>query len=270
MARTSSSRFLTITPYSTITDFLVQYTSTGVALASLYNLAGIFRSSSIEYLGNLTPNISERAERAAVDSDYPDHAFQVVFFKNVKRLIPPGITSNSIVNFITRQFIFEDFASRDEFSANMTKLIAFPSYNVILITVLAFDTDTKAMTHHIVGATVYMHDKHGSFIFMLCTEDQGNPNVCNLSEKYFFDPGLDEGDEPFLSPTTSFRHNGLATFMLSLVQVLAKIGYKLPPVNQPPLAQPESFIIHCHEPSETTNHHLYLQARIEVGLAYVA
>jgi hypothetical protein len=214
-----------------MTELLGSYTSKGVAQASLQDLAGIYRSPSIEYLGDLTPIISDRAERAGGES--VDQAFQVVFFKKLSKYTPPGITSNSLVDFITRQFLYDNEALKDEFSAGITNLIDAPTYNVLVITVLVFDTDTKAMTHHIVGTALYMHDKHGTFIFILCTEDQGNPNVCNLSNKYFSDPNLKDGDEPFLSPTSSFRRNGLATFMLSLLQVLADIRYKNPFSTKP-------------------------------------
>jgi hypothetical protein len=131
------------------------------------------------------PLISDRAERARVPSKTVEQAIQVFFFKKLGQHTPSGITSSSLVEFVTRQFVFTTESVKADSMKRTTKLIENLSYNVLAITALVFDTNTNTLTHHIVGVVLYMHDKHGSFVFTLGTEDQGNTTVCNLSNKFF-------------------------------------------------------------------------------------
>ena len=124
------------------------------------------------------------------------------------------------------------------------------------------------MIHAIVGAALYMHDnKNGSFIFTLGVLDRGDPQVCSLTEKHFSEHPGASSSEPFLSPNARFRQKGLATYMLSLIQVLGSIRYSAPTEVDPT----GSYSVPCDEQiSDVTEkkHHLYLQARIEAYSAY--
>ncbi len=106
MARTKSARSMTVSEHIALTNFLGAYSSKGVAQASLKSLAGIYRSPSITRLGEVMPVISDRAKRARVPSKTVEQAIQVVFFKKLGQHTPSGITNSSLVDFVTRQFVF--------------------------------------------------------------------------------------------------------------------------------------------------------------------
>ena len=70
-----------------------------------------------------------------------------------------------------------------------------------------------------------------------------------------------------MSDTASFNGHGLATFMLSAIQVFGSLK------NQPPAVQHsvQLYDVVCNEDGakDASNHHIYLRARLEIGSAYV-
>jgi hypothetical protein len=133
---------------------------------------------------------------------------------------------------------------------------------------LIFDAESNKMKHYIVGSAIYMHDKNGSFLFLLGVSDKGDPQVCSLSDKYFKEPAETSDGVPsslFLSDVdASFREKGLATYMLSFIQFLAHTHYQKPSVSD----GTGIYTVPCDETSDDKAHHLFLQGRVEVGGAY--
>jgi hypothetical protein len=222
--------------------------------------------------GARSPIASDTSNTVSVDSHSlqdSEHAFQVVVFKKLtNQLVPKGIDSESLVNFFSSQVTFGNAKERNEFEAATKYQIATPNYHVLCITALVYDPVQKIMIHAIVGAALYMHDnKNGSFIFTLGVLDRGDPQVCSLTDKHFSEHPGASSSEPFLSPNARFRQKGLATYMLSLIQVLGSIRYSAPTEVDPT----GSYSVPCDEKiSDVTEkkHHLYLQARIEAYSAY--
>lgn len=294
------TRYIDIQPAATVTNFLkAGYCSTGVAIGSLYSLASIYGSASILRLANLQTNISQRSHRAGARSPTPfdasvasvasadsktttadskstiadskvllqsTHAFQVVVFKKLNNpKLPTGIDSESLVKFFVSLFDFKDAKVKREFEVATKNHLSLPTYHTLCITALVYDASTNLMVHSIVGAALYMYDhKNGSFIFTLGVLDRGDPAVCSLSTDHFSEHPGASTTEPFLSPSASFRQKGIATFMLSMIQVLGHLGYQPPKVTDP-----TSYSIPCNENMPAKKkHHLYLQARIEAYSAY--
>ena len=133
-----------------------------------------------------------------------------------------------------------------------------------------YDPKEKQLVHTIISTALYLHDKHGSFIFILAVLGRGDPEVCGLNPTYFVDSIVpaDDTTEPFLSNNAEFRKKGLSSFMMSLIQVLGFLGYKAIHDDDPT----GPYVIPCNEritKKESKEHHLYLQARIEHGAAYM-
>jgi hypothetical protein len=273
MAPISNSRNLVVHPASVLIDFLgAGYASKGVGVASLKSLVSIYDTPSLLRLGNLQPNLSHRAERAGAPQPTAttETAFQVVFFKKLGRNVPTGITSKSLLAFFVAQFSYGTPRIKRDFIETTQYLVDNNTYHKLAITALVFDPNENSMVHYIVGAAVFMHDKNGSFIFTIGVHDKGDPRVCSLSPQFFKEPiGPSTPVTPFLSASACFRQKGLATFMLSLIQILGHTGYKPPVVDN----SNDSYNICCDETSSPSNptkaHHLYLQARVETESAYV-
>jgi hypothetical protein len=107
-----------------------------------------------------------------------------------------------------------------------------------------------------------MHDnKHGNYVVLLGVTDRGYPDMCTLAKRFFSDPSGSD----VLSDSSSFQGHGLGTFLLSLLQVMGFLGHNAHVINNP--AAP--FLLHCDERIQKFTHHLYLQARLEIGSAYV-
>jgi hypothetical protein len=135
---------------------------------------------------------------------------------------------------------------------------------VLAITVPTFVSDnTSQLMHFIVGAALYMFDKkHGNFVNMIGVTAVGDPSVCTLSDKFF----IDSSDSGVLSQNSGFRGHSLASFLFSAIQVLGHMKNKAP--KNPPTS---TVRISLAEDDDIVNlrHHMYLQARIEIGSAYV-
>ena len=176
MVRTLSSRSIVIHPASALTDFLGPgFASKGVAKASLESLSSIYNSSTIMRLSALKPNISERDNRHQewmIEDETADplnsntSAFQVHLFKKFSASIPPGLSSASLVDYYTHQFVFENEFAKAEFKSSTKKLVTNGNYYTIAITALVYDPELLVYVHHIIAATLYMHDKNGSYIFL--------------------------------------------------------------------------------------------------------
>jgi hypothetical protein len=247
-----------VLPYSVTTQLLSGFTSRGFAQASLKDLVPVYPCTSIQRLSDLKPNVSPRAVRGAGAYTIPYHTLEVILFKKLNPKTPAGISSDTLVNFFNNQFNHRNETNEKEFREVTQKMIANPSYKVLVITALVFDIGSKKFEHVIVCACLYMHDKHGSFVFIIGVEDHID------SHEQFVDPN--ENLAPILGTNGSCRHLGLGTFMLSLLQVLARTGYVFPPVNHPTITCNK---IHDKKESNLAKHHIYLQARLEVGSAYV-
>jgi hypothetical protein len=108
MVPISHSRNIAVHPASVLTNFLgAAYATKGVAVASLKSLSPIYNSPSINRLGSLQPNLSNRAERAGAPqrTEMTEHALRVVIFKKLGYNVPTGITSKSLSIFLG-QFLF--------------------------------------------------------------------------------------------------------------------------------------------------------------------
>ena len=268
MARTATTRSIVFSPCSKIADFLGPgYTSQGVAQAPLANLLPIYPSPSLQVLAQLQRNSSSRNQRAGDKASLPDElAISVVMFKKFSPHVPAGLDVQAVARFFTQLFTFPTSAEKDAFFHSTTALLKNPHYVVMAITVPTFLSDEPSqLTHFIIAAALYVYDnKHGSYISLIGTTDVGDTSVCTLSDKFFIDPS---NSGVLLPPNSSFRGHGLATFLLSTIQVLGHLSYKTP---KNPLTSKAS--ITCHEIDDDKNHtrhHLYLQARIEIGSAYV-
>ena len=220
---------------------------------------------------NMSPR-SQRSSRAGSqsgdDEDEPELAFQVVVFKKItNERVPFGLDVDTITKFFTGLFTFSNQERRDEFEKTTKNLIGNPKHHFLAITALVFDADVQDIVHTIIAASLYTHDQsNGSFIFNLGVLDRGDPKVCLLSKAFFIEPlrQADDTGNAILSDTATFRNKGLATFMLSLIQVLGYTGYNATSV--PELEGP--FTIPCDENAAEKKHHLYLQARVEYYSAY--
>jgi hypothetical protein len=260
---------MVIEPASSLTNFLEMYSQTGVATATLQSLIGVYNSPQTTNLSLLNPVLSDR-DRRQYKPETPDlmdgKSFHVHLFKKIASTVPGGLNSQTLIDFFVSQFTFWDGKDAEEdFRKATDYLVNFPNYPIIAITALNFDKVEKKLEHQIVGAVSYMHDKNGSFIFTLCVLDQGRNNGLSLSPQYFEEPKESTSpDPPVLSATSSFRHKGLATFMLSLIQALSFTGYTK--LNLDNTEVPHTIV--CDEATESTLHHLYLQGRIESGSGY--
>jgi hypothetical protein len=267
MARTAVTRATTFTPASRITDFLgANYTTKGVAISSLHNLSDIFPSSSILQLSTLQRNTSERTggqRKKGVDVSDEEPAFTVVMFKKQSPSVPPGLTNELLSKFFTNLFTYDSAGLKDEFKTSVTSLLDNPLYYVLAITVPLYKPDEDELHHYIIAAALYMYDnKNGTYISSFGVSDKGYHGWCTLSQEYFIDPSKSE----LLSPTTSFCSHDLATFLLATLQIMGTLGYKAPDATP---TEPYEIICDDREiPDIKKTHHLYLQARLEIGSAY--
>jgi hypothetical protein len=143
-----------------------------------------------------------------------------------------------------------------------TVLVLSHHYYMLAITAPMFVNEEGAFYHCIISVTLYMHNnKHGSYIVLIGVTDRAYPSMCTLSEQIFSDPS----DSAILPKSSSFWGHGLATFLLSTIQVLSFLGYTVPVVSDPS----EPFTLDCKKHALITAHHLYLQACLEIGSAYV-
>jgi hypothetical protein len=121
---------------------------------------------------------------------------------------------------------------------------------VLAITVPIFSSDDPSqLTHFIVGVALYIYDnKHGSYITLLGVTDIGDPSTCTLSTRNFIDK----------------KKSGVLLTNPSLV-----IGHLLYHTPKNPLTL--TINIPCSEMDVdvTFRNHVYLQARVEMGSAYV-
>jgi hypothetical protein len=191
----------------------------------------------------------------------------VVMFKKLNnKNLPPGLTVEAFSSFFTDLFTYQTSEERHAFKKNIALLLVNPNYHVLAITVPVFDVQDPSMllTHFIVGAALFMSDnKRGSYINCLGVVDKGTPGVCMLNGSYFVEPSTSN----LLSDTARFRALGIGTFLLSCLQVLGSLAYKSPIV-----ARSDPFQLACHKRGhgQLATHHLYLQARLEMGSPYVS
>jgi hypothetical protein len=269
MVSTAVQRWITFDPSSRLTDFLgAGYSTKGVALASLNSLSPIYPSHTILQLALLKRKVSARTQRAGgPDVDTNELAFMVVMFKEINnKNLPPGLTVEAFSSFFTNLFTYQTSEERHAFKTNNASLLVNPNYHVLTITVPVFDVQdpSKLLTHFIVGAALFMFDnKRGSYFNCLGAVDKGTPGVCMLNGSFFVKPSTSN----LLSDTARFRTLGIGTFLLSCLQVLGSLCYKLPIV-----AWSDPFLLACDErgQGQLTTHHLYLQARLEMGSPYVS
>jgi hypothetical protein len=270
MARTAVQRSITFNPSSRLTDFLgVGYSTKGVALVPLNSLSPIYPSRTILQLALLKRKVSAQTQRAGdPDVDTGELAFMVVMFKKINnKNLPPDLTVEAFSSFFTNLFTYQTTSEeRHAFKTNNASLLVNPNYHVLEITVPVFDVQdpSKLLTHFIVGADLFMFDnKRGSYVNCLGVVDKGTPGVCMLNESFFVESSISN----LLSDTARFCALGIGTFLLSCLQVLGSLGYKLPI-----LARSDLFLLACHErgQGQLTKHHLYLQAHLEMGSPYVS
>ena len=125
--------------------------------------------------------------------------------------------------------------------------------------------DKTTLSHFIVGAVMFQYDpKVGIFVSCLGVTDTGSPTLCSLTPDFFVDD--DPSSRLLTAPSSSFRSKGLGTFLLATLQVLGHIGLKKTRV-----AKSASFPVYFNEIRElpAAPHHLYLQARVDWGSAYI-
>jgi hypothetical protein len=237
------SRGILMEPASNIFDFILRgYATTGFGIGTLLSLSTIYPTPSLLRLANLHTKVSDRSQRAdarasprpSVDSDNPLALHVVLFKKLANQNIPSELGSDAFLKFFTAQFSFGNSTKAlEEFQQTTSRLIAHPSYHILAITALVYSPDTNRMIHAIIGAALYMHDQNnGTFVFTIGVHDRGDPNLCSLNDNFFTDPAVanDAATAPILFPDAGFRQKGLATFMLSLIQVCGYMGY----ANYPP------------------------------------
>ena len=273
MAQPSVYRTMVFAPATRLTDFIgIGYRSNGVAQSSLSSLLPIYPSVSLVDLAALSRNQSLRAERAAERAGDPvdldeSPCFQVFFFKKFNQNLPAGYTVEAFATFFTNLFSFISDERKTTHYDLVVKLLTSPHYYILAISVSLVDPDTKQLHHYIIAAAMYMYDNtNGSFIHSIGVTETGYFDKCQLTEQFFIDPS----EKTILSDTASFRGKSLCTFMLSLIQVLGFLGYTSPLIDVDRLSEP--FVLVCNEVVDAESkktHHLYLQARIEVGSAYV-
>jgi hypothetical protein len=266
MVRTAQSSTLHFHPCSRLIDFFSGYISQGLAQATLANLLPMYPSSSVSDLAQLQRYSSDRNVRAGDTAAGPDEpAIYVVMFKKFTSILPMGLTPDSFAQFFTDLFTYQTTEERDASFASTKALLENPHYIVLAITVPTFSSkDTTQLSHFIVAAALYMYDhKHGSFVTLIGVTDVGDPSICSLSDIYF----IDKKNSGVLSSNSSFRGRGLASFLLSTIQVNSLLHYR-PPKNSPMstvgLSCPEIV-----DDDSNNRHHIYLQARVEMGSAYV-
>ena len=224
--------------WNVITDFLERgFSEKGVAVATLQSLSPIYPKTSLMQLASLQRKTSKRTERAGDTDKKP--AFAVVFFKSVNDNLPAGVTVVAFAEFFTAQFKHDNSAARAAFKQKQMDLIENPFYYVLAVTVPVFSLeDSSQLFHYIVGAAMFMYDKRGIFISSLGVTASGSSNLCSLTSKFFIDAActgiLDE-------QSPSFRCKGLATFLLSFLQVLGHLGFKAPVVDP----SSEAFLLCC-------------------------
>jgi hypothetical protein len=266
MSATRISRTISFDPAAGIIDFLGKgYTSKGVAQASLLSLTPIYPSDRLTWISNLRRKMSSNRPPGVPAADMDDSAFSVCMFKRFNHNLPTGLSSETFAEFFSSLFTFSTPEEKIAHTNDMAELLANPQYSILAITspTVSTNTDPPGLSHFIVGAALFMHDnKNGTFVSVIGVSDKGDPSLCSLSPMFFEDPA----HKNRLSETASFRGYGLAVFLLSALQVLGSLGYKAPHV---PTSVP--FHIECDEninDQSPTTHHLYLQARVEIGHAY--
>jgi hypothetical protein len=237
-------------------------------LAPLNSLSPIYPSRTILQLALLKRKVSARTQRAGdPDVNTNELAFMVVMFKKINNKdLPPGLTLEAFSSFFTNMSTYQTSEERHVLKTNIASLLVNPNYHVLAITVPVFDVQdpSKLLTHFIVGSALFMFDnKRGSYVTCLGVLDKGTPGVCMLNGSYFVEPSTSN----LLSDTARFCALGIGTFLLSCLQVRGSLAYKCPSV-----ARLDPFQLACHERGhgQLATHHLYLQARLEMGSPYVS
>jgi hypothetical protein len=222
MARTAATRSnIIFAPSSILEDFLgTAYTSQGLAQATLANLLSIYPLSSLQSVAQLHRFSSDRTKRAGDESPLEDEsAFSVVMFKKFNSNLPLGFSVHAFAEFFTDLFVYQSSKEHDPFNVSTTTLLDNSNYTVVAGTAPMFSSqDPTKRTHYIIAAALYMYDnKHGNYVALLGTTDTGDPSVCTLSEQFFVNQS---NSDCLLSNPSSFRGFGLASFLLSTIQVL--------------------------------------------------
>jgi hypothetical protein len=236
-----------------------------LAQAILANLLLIYPLASFCVLAQLQRYFPDRNKQAGDNPELDvDAAFVVVMFKKFTSELPPGLTVDTFAKFFTNLLTYQTTKERDASYTLTHDLLNSPLYTVLEITVPTFvSNNTSQLVHFIIGAALYIFNKkHGSFVNLIGVTNVGDPYVCTLSNKFFIDT-LDSG---VLLQDSSFRGHDLASFLLSSIQVLGYLTNKAP--QNPPISTGQ---ISCNKDDDVVNlrHHLYLQARVEMGSAYV-
>jgi hypothetical protein len=214
-------------------------------------------------LQRFSSNCNKRAGGESLLDEEP--AFFVVMFKKFNSNLPPGLSIHAFAEFITDLFVYQSPEEHDAFNVSTTSLLNNSNYTVVVVIAPMFSSqDPTTLTHYIIAAALYMYDnKHGNYVAPLRTMDTGNPSVCTLSERFY----VDQSNSGLLQwNPSSFRGFGLASFLLSTIQVLGQLRYKPTPTTHI-----LTTIIQCDEVDheDSLRHHLYLQSRLEMGSAYV-
>jgi hypothetical protein len=268
----TGSPFILFDPATGLTEFLGPggYTDCGLAKVALESLLPIYPSQAVGRIAALQRNISPRAERAGDDlarlSDEP--CFSVVMFRRFSKNLPPGLDMDAFVDFFSNLFLIESIQDRELYKEKMRKLLVSKFYYILAITASIWVPEEETLHHYIIAATTYMFDRlSGSYIHTLGVADKGYPGKCTMSPHVFTDPSSEE--PTILSETSTFTGHSLATFLLATVQVLGALHYDAPDVS----LESNVYRLICNEPLlsdySPQSHHLYLQARVQRGSAYV-
>jgi hypothetical protein len=186
---------------SQITDFIGKvYNQRGVAQSTLKNLLPIFPTPSLTLLANLQRTISPKqtehalAELAEMEEgtveEVQTEVFFVFVFKKFSAHLPPGLSSETLADFFTALYVFDSPSLKAVFKAMITQLLSSPHYYILAITASMTDPEEDNSLHHyIVAASLYMYDnKSGNYIAYMGVVEDGYPDRCTLSEKWFTDP----------------------------------------------------------------------------------
>jgi hypothetical protein len=192
MARTATTRsYIIFAPSSILDNFLgTDYTSQGLAQATLANLLPIYPLPSLQSLAQLQTFSSDRNKPAGNESPLEDEsAIFVVMFKKFNSNLPPGLSVHAFAEFFTDLFVYQFSKEHDAFNISTTTLLDNSTYTVVAVTLPMFSSqDPAKVTHYIIAAALYMYDnKHGNYVALLGTTDNGDPSVCTLSERFFVD-----------------------------------------------------------------------------------
>jgi hypothetical protein len=232
MARTAAtSSNIIFTPSSILDDFLgSDYTYQGLAQATLANILPIYPLPSLQSLAQLQRFSSDRNKRAGDESPLEDEcAFSLVMFKKFNSNLLPGLSVHAFPEFFTDLLVYQSSEEHDAFNVSTMSLLDNSNYMVVAVTAPMFSSqDPTKLTYYIIAAALYMYNnKLGNCVALLGTTDIGDPSICTLSERFF----VDQSNSGLLqSNPSSFRGLGLASFLLSTIQVLGQLRCKPPRV----------------------------------------